>query len=384
MNRLILIGNGFDLSHGMKTSYKDFIQYLLKEKYKLFYENRGDNMVFELFELECISDNDYTYKDPESIKCFIEFFSNHKKPNHYFIFRPNILCNKIFNDLCNQDWVDIELSYFNALSSIIGDNNNLNEGKTSEISKLNKELVILTDELVKYLSSQQKGKEIVVNHTYINIFSMSIKEEDIRWKFPLQESLMNKAKGSSEHRQVVKTMFLNFNYTNTLIPYIKYLFKVSDERYDDNLENCDTFLPNHIHGSLEENDNPPIFGFGDEYNKKYQEFEEINSESIFEHIKSYRYLLTDRYKKLQAFMDEDYYQVFIVGHSCGLSDRTLLKSIFENDKCLSIKLFHQNDSNNGKIKYKQKAIQVGRHISDKQYMRKVIASYDIENIIPNI
>src|SRR5436190_7169311 len=25
MNRLILIGNGFDLAHGLKTSYKDFI-----------------------------------------------------------------------------------------------------------------------------------------------------------------------------------------------------------------------------------------------------------------------------------------------------------------------------------------------------------------------
>jgi hypothetical protein len=25
MNRLIIIGNGFDLAHGIKTSYKDFI-----------------------------------------------------------------------------------------------------------------------------------------------------------------------------------------------------------------------------------------------------------------------------------------------------------------------------------------------------------------------
>lgn len=26
MNRIILIGNGFDLAHGLKTSYKDFIE----------------------------------------------------------------------------------------------------------------------------------------------------------------------------------------------------------------------------------------------------------------------------------------------------------------------------------------------------------------------
>ncbi|MGI4750703.1 MAG: AbiH family protein [Janthinobacterium lividum] len=31
MNRLILIGNGFDLAHGMKTSYNDFILWYLKK-----------------------------------------------------------------------------------------------------------------------------------------------------------------------------------------------------------------------------------------------------------------------------------------------------------------------------------------------------------------
>src|SRR5690606_10965196 len=29
MNRLILVGNGFDLAHGLKTSYKDFIIWYL-------------------------------------------------------------------------------------------------------------------------------------------------------------------------------------------------------------------------------------------------------------------------------------------------------------------------------------------------------------------
>ena len=41
MNRLILIGNGFDLAHGLKTSFYDFINYcvfemlnVISEKYK--------------------------------------------------------------------------------------------------------------------------------------------------------------------------------------------------------------------------------------------------------------------------------------------------------------------------------------------------------------
>lgn len=31
MNRLVIIGNGFDLAHGLKTSYKDFIRWYLNE-----------------------------------------------------------------------------------------------------------------------------------------------------------------------------------------------------------------------------------------------------------------------------------------------------------------------------------------------------------------
>ena len=35
MNRLILIGNGFDLAHGLKTKYADFIEWYWNEKYVL-------------------------------------------------------------------------------------------------------------------------------------------------------------------------------------------------------------------------------------------------------------------------------------------------------------------------------------------------------------
>jgi hypothetical protein len=35
MNRVILIGNGFDLAHGLQTSYTDFIDDFLEKKKKL-------------------------------------------------------------------------------------------------------------------------------------------------------------------------------------------------------------------------------------------------------------------------------------------------------------------------------------------------------------
>ena len=38
MNRLVLIGNGFDLAHGLKTSYADFFYWYWKDKVSRFYD----------------------------------------------------------------------------------------------------------------------------------------------------------------------------------------------------------------------------------------------------------------------------------------------------------------------------------------------------------
>jgi hypothetical protein len=44
MNRIILIGNGFDLAHGLKTNYKDFIDWFWEQEKVEFSNN--DNWTF--------------------------------------------------------------------------------------------------------------------------------------------------------------------------------------------------------------------------------------------------------------------------------------------------------------------------------------------------
>ena len=39
MNRLIVIGNGFDMAHGLKTSYKDFIEWYWAQRADSFKHN---------------------------------------------------------------------------------------------------------------------------------------------------------------------------------------------------------------------------------------------------------------------------------------------------------------------------------------------------------
>jgi len=74
------------------------------------------------------------------------------------------------------------------------------------------------------------------------------------------------------------------------------------------------------------------------------------------------------------------FQVYIFGHSCGLSDRTLLNTIFENNNCRSIKLFyHQKESSDNFIEIMQN---ISRHFNKKGFMRSKIVDKTISISLP--
>jgi hypothetical protein len=134
---------------------------------------------------------------------------------------------------------------------------------------------------------------------------------------------------------------------------------------------------NHIHGELNCPENPIIFGFGDEHDDDYKGFENKNNNELFQHIKSFNYLKTSNYQDLIRFIYASEFQVCIMGHSCGLSDRTMLKEIFEHDNCKSILIYYHkwgNDINQND--YVEKTYEISRHFTDKGTMRKKVVSFD--------
>ena len=166
-----------------------------------------------------------------------------------------------------------------------------------------------------------------------------------------------------------RLLFLNFNYTNTLEPYIDECKKRIHSEI------------NYIHGSVNDENNPPIFGFGDEFDKSYKEFEDEGNNELFKHIKSFGYLKTNHYSDLTRFLEIDKFQVQIYGHSCGLSDRTMFKEIFEHKNCLSIKLFYHKKED-GSDDYTEKTYELYRHFSDKNNMRKKIVDKQKSRAMP--
>ena len=85
-------------------------------------------------------------------------------------------------------------------------------------------------------------------------------------------------------------------------------------------------------------------------------------------LKSIRYLETDNYRRLLSFVDSAPYQIYIMGHSCGNSDRTLLNTLFEHRNCVSIKPYYHLKED-GTDNYIEIIQNISRNFNDMRLMR---------------
>ena len=116
-----------------------------------------------------------------------------------------------------------------------------------------------------------------------------------------------------------------------------------------------------------------IFGFGDEIDDDYKSIENLNNNIYLENIKSIKYLETDNYKRLLEFLNSEEYQIYIFGHSCGISDRTLLNTLFEHKNCSSIKPFYHK-KNDGFDNYSDIVKNISRNFNIKPIMRDKVVN----------
>lgn len=72
-----------------------------------------------------------------------------------------------------------------------------------------------------------------------------------------------------------------------------------------------------------------------------------------------------------------------MGHSCGLSDRVLLNSVFENENCKSIKIYYYQKSKEAND-YFEKVLDISRHFKpeSKNEMRlKIVPFVDCKPLV---
>ena len=173
MNRIVIIGNGFDLAHGLKTSYKDFINW--------YWEDCGDRL------LHChnktVADGlcSFELKDSINLHCWSYVWgyhyqrSNPLKPWNLndvvslaqknkdlcdFSFTSPLL-KRIWNQLL-LGWVDIENEYFSLLTE---EKLTIDKSLISQNYKeLNSQLNILRDKLIQYLKRESENEIPVIDN----------------------------------------------------------------------------------------------------------------------------------------------------------------------------------------------------------------------------
>lgn len=346
MDKIIIIGNGFDLAHGLKTSYKDFIQNYLKEvKETIIKESMYDD---PLLSYHTTSNNELRHLKQQDKALSASLINTNRSFNIKSKFFKRVINN------FNYGWVDIENIYFKELLS-------LNEDMES-IYNLNKQFEYIREKLIAYLSNEQNANTIEAQEEYINLFISNTTYLD-------------------------KLYFINFNYTHTLQPYVESCQELLVNMYNqDNTKknNKDHVQIINIHGQLNSEKEEPIFGTGDEHNKDYESIKDLDKiQDILKFSKSFWYQRNNNYKILTKLLGKRHSQnrtyekrIEVYGHSCGLSDRTLLKYIFEHDNVENIKLFYHPD----KEGYITQSYEVWRHFSDANNYRTKLSS--LEDSIP--
>ena len=108
-------------------------------------------------------------------------------------------------------------------------------------------------------------------------------------------------------------------------------------------ESLDTYKQNCLHILIKEWRKV----LDQELDKAYQGILEKNDNELLKNVKSVKYLETRNYHKMLDFLMAAPFQVLIMGHSCGNSDRTLLNTVFEHENCVSIKPFYHKWEDGG-------------------------------------
>ena len=378
MNRLVIIGNGFDLAHGLKTSYKDFIRWYLDDFFnKLISTNEEiSHHKDKLLEIQFLSIKSYkfiypnltsyapikteyvNFKDPyEFYKKIKELFGSN---DDYNIFEESAFLKTILTNIETKGWTDIESDYYELLKKNSDDNKTCKE--------LNEQIDFLKNKLAEYLKAQKTEKtDVKIVYNIVNNMNgdteVSQSSRKIIDKIMASKPLQYR---ESDFLKIEDIMILDFNYTSTTKEYF------------------DPQIVNKIHGSLEK-PKYMIFGYGDEMDKDFQTIEDKNNNELLENCKSVKYLETSHYRDLLEFIEGRLFQVYIMGHSCGNSDRTLLNTIFEHENCASIKPFYhkwgegENDDN-----YSDITRNIYRNFKNKTLFRDRVVNKEICEPLPQV
>lgn len=369
MNKLILIGNGFDISHGLRVKYSDFINHILQDRLS---NPDQDQKILSIgtFPYNRITDLgsvvDISLSPKANLKRIKASQENAGYPSGGMAFTMKFK-NKFFRTAVeskDSNWGGFEQSYFDRIKQ--AEKNQSDDKKLQSIIEvINREFEEIKFEFIDYLSSQvlpsiESGEYYAFNE-YEDWFQ--IPEIDLKPGEDFRTAIANRV---IPDEYVEDVLFLSFNYT-----------KLLEELYPQ----TSAYSIINIHGELNSFENPVIFGYGDEMDASYMRLEDLDN-SALEHIKSFQYSKTSNLHELESFINSNEFQVDIIGHSCGKSDRVLLNYIFTNPNCNRIRIHFRDNYDD----YKEIYMNISRHFPSelKTSMRSKVLKFNEDFKMPQL
>lgn len=364
-NKIIILGNGFDISHGLKTTFENFMINYLTKLINQFVnsEIKRDQDLMNYYDLESPfmklqsvkwRDGDPTKNNVIVSEMILKNSFNHlrdfdnffKNTTIFFRYTPSIFLQSLIKFDKENGWLDFELCYYDLLIDLTKKNDIVG------VRGLNKQMFEIKKELIHYLGHINRDIDLLHKMNSQNFFDF---KEEYYSSFDIEDL--------DENQNV---LFLNFNYTNTLRIYnFSRIINIS-------------FI--NIHGELKDNIEDVILGYGNEDHIEYQLLERKNNIEYLKNIKSIYYLRKPYYNRLKSFLDSGDYEVKIIGHSCSLSDKVLLNQIFENKSCKKIELHHftKKEVNS----FFNDSINLSKNFNHKLNLRNIVKNFNKYLIIP--
>lgn len=338
-NLIVIVGNGFDLAHNLKTGFSHFAEYYLDEKImKEVLDNLNKSKIIEDNFKRKVENAKHQKKNPHINKVIkqsniLDLMSSFEKPeyialdklaeavvngniieiktllsNELFLFE-NILTNSFLGKLysnSHSNWFDIEQTYYKELINILNDENVLLPRLSNSKEVSNKEKLLKLNNEFEHV--KQEFKKYLENNIKVNV--------DKNVSYSLENHFMNRK----------NVTIINFNYTNTINPYIDRNHRIKNI---------------HIHGDL---NREIIFGYGDDTNSEYKKMKGSKEKEYLRNFKTFYYFKSTDYRKVINELDsKDNYDILVVGHSLDTTDKTILKKILDTPKCDYIELLKRSD-----------------------------------------
>ena len=357
---LVIIGNGFDLAHGFPTSFYDFSEWLLKKYVHQFHKEVIGNQISDTFTEEMknkFSQGKYQYNAHKHIGdafegLFYNLQHNLKEDTLNLLKSDPALFAKFFRKKFivelylrrELEWFAIENTYFRFLYSYAkkGDQSY----RERVILDLNSQLEQIKKELRTYLRSIEISKNRHVD------------------KFL-----------STTFKNYSNIVFVDFNYTGTIKLYLNSSF--SDNQHVEVI---------NVHGTIvDENE---IFGYGDDKSDEYQELKSLEEDYFLENFKTINYNMDKHYQRLiERISPQSKFDVHVLGHSFGRTDKTLLNEIFDHPNAKKIHLYKRLDFAQDPDKqyksFKNSMMAISRIMLDESDVRSKVVNFQDSPTFPS-